>query len=912
MDDDLCFGQWVKRRRKALDLTQEDLARRVGYSVSAIRKVEAEKLRPSRRVAEHLAGALGIRPEERSAFVRFARDEPGVDDLDLSLQSVTLSHPVMHRHLNNFPIPLTSFIGRERELAVVKELLSRQRLLTLTGAGGVGKTRLAIQVATDLVDMFRDGVLWVELAALSDPALVPQAIANVLGLRESLNQPLIEILSSYLLAHRSLLVLDNCEHLIAACAQLTETLLHACPDLHILVTSREPLGITGEVIWPVPPLSTPDLRRSLSEEADIMAVVPECEATRLFVERAGAVKHDFALTVHNARAVAQICQRLDGIPLAIELAAARARVLSVEQIADRLDDRFNLLTMGSRTALPRHQTLRATIDWSYDLLSEQERTLLRRLSVFVGGFTLEAADSVCAGEGIDKHEILNLLAHLVDKSLVIVVQQSEETRYGLLETIRQYADEKLRVAGEAPGIRQRHAQIFLAFAEEAAPQLNTAQRNEWMHRLQVEHENLRAAAAWSIEQGAAEVGFRLIGALEDFWVARGSITQARARLAELLALPGCELRPGEWNQASILDSSPSDTSEAAIPRPLAVARARALNAGASWAVYQEDLGEALVLSEESVALWRALDHKPGLVWALSRLGEVKECLGDDAAAHALWEESFALAQSIGARPAMGWTLLWMGRFAFRKGDVAAARSLMHQSLAIWHALENATGILSTFRELGYLVLAEGDYAAARSLFEESLNMARGFENTLGISHALLPLGHLALWQGDDMAACSFYEETLALGRASNQKGIIAASLCGLGIVAFKQGKLAAARSRVRESLSILGMVRNKHEITQYMECLARVAYTEARPDRTARLLGASAALRETLCSPAPPDDLEDRDFAASVRAALGEEAFMSALEEGRAMLLEQAIEQAFKKRGDKRAPTPQKLSSPVA
>jgi predicted ATPase len=500
------------------------------------------------------------------------------------------------------------------------------------------------------------------------------------------------------------------------------------------------LGITGEVIWPVPPLSLPDLCQSLPDEADIMAVVPQCEATRLFIERASAVKHDFALTVQNVRAVAQVCQRLDGIPLAIELAAACTRVLSVEQIADRLDDRFNLLTMGSRTALPRHQTLRATIDWSYDLLSEQERALLRRLAVFVGGFTLEAADSVCAGEGIDNEVILSLLAHLVDKSLVMVVQQSEDTRYGLLETIRQYADEKLRMAGEAPSIQRRHAQIFLAFAEEAAPQLNRAQRNKWMHRLQAEHENLRAAAAWSIERGAAEIGFRLVGALEDFWVARGSLSEARARLAELMALPGCELHSGEWHPTSCGDLSLATSSESVIPRPLAVARARALNAGATWAMYQKDLREALVLSEESVSLWRALDNQVGLAWALSRLGEVKECLGDDVAAQASWEESFALAESIGERPVMGWTLLSMGRCTFRKGNVAAAHALMEQSLAIWRTLDNATGIWCTFRELGYLALSEGEYASARALFEESLNMARCCESTIGASHALLPLG----------------------------------------------------------------------------------------------------------------------------------------------------------------------------
>jgi non-specific serine/threonine protein kinase len=869
MDDGLSFGQWLKRRRKALDLTQGDLARRVGYSLSAIRKVEANKLRPSRRMVEYLAQALNIQPEDRPALIRFARNEPDIDALDVPLPATSHLQSTPTRRLNTFPIPLTSFIGRERELAIVKELLTKHRLLTLTGPGGVGKTRLAIQLATDLVNGFQEGVLWVELAALSDPTLVPQAAANALGLLETPNQSLIETLATYLRTHRLLMVLDNCEHLIGACAQLTETLLHACPDLHILVTSREPLGIIGEVIWPVPPLALPDHWQSVSDAADLMAIVPACEATRLFVDRASAVKHDFALTVHNVRAVAQICQRLDGIPLAIELAAACVRVLSPQQIADRLDDCFSLLTMGSRTALPRHQTLRATIDWSYALLSEQEQTLLRRLSVFVGGFTLEMVTTICAGHGIDLDAILALLTHLVDKSLVIVLQQSEETRYGLLETIRQYADEKLRLAGEAPRLRQRHAHAFLAFAEAAAPQLNTAQHTRWLRRLQAEYENLRAAIAWSIEQRAVEIGFRFIGALEDFWVARGYLTEARARLEELLALPGYQ--NGEAGLYEALRSSPPGSTQFERLRSLAMAHARALNAGASWAVYQEDLEEALVLSQRSVALWRALDHPAGLVWALSRLGEVKECLGDDATAHALWDESLALARSIDERQAMGWTLLRMARSTFRKGALASARSLMQQCLAIWRELGNMTGIWSTFRELGYLALAEEDYATARSLFEESLRMARFFESAIGTSHALLPLGHLTLCQADYAAAGAFYEEALALARASNQKGIVASSLCGLSIVAFKQGRLAAARSLMRESLWILRKLRNKQEIMPFLEWLACKACTATQTDAAARRLEASAVLRALLADPTPSSERRYQAFARFVHIALGED-----------------------------------------
>jgi predicted ATPase/DNA-binding SARP family transcriptional activator len=363
----------------------------------------------------------------------------------------------------NVPVPLTSFVGRQLEMAEVKRLLETTRLLTLTGAGGCGKTRLAIQIATDLAhaNRFKNGVWWVDLAALSNPALVPQTVANVFDLRESPQAPLIAILINYFRAKELLLVLDNCEHLIEACARLTETLLSACPQLRILMTSREALNIAGETTYRVPSLSLPDPQR-LSP----LPALTQYEAVRLFIERAVAVQPAFSVTNANAPAVAQICQHLDGIPLAIELAAARIRALSPDQIAARLDDRFNLLTGGSRTALPRHQTLRAAMDWSYDLLSESERVLLQRLSVFAGGWTLEAAEAVCAEENAS---LLDVLTSLIDKSLVVVEEKDVEMRYRLLEMIRQYTHEKLHESGESQAVRDRHLEYFLSLAEEGEP-----------------------------------------------------------------------------------------------------------------------------------------------------------------------------------------------------------------------------------------------------------------------------------------------------------------------------------------------------------------------------------------------------------------------------------------------------------
>jgi non-specific serine/threonine protein kinase len=394
----------------------------------------------------------------------------------------------------NLPISLTSFIGREREIAEVTRLLagppSESRLLTLTGAGGCGKTRLALRVAGEALGDFPDGVWLVELAALADPALVAGAVAMAVGVREVPGRALTESLVDHLRDRTLLLILDNCEHLVAAAAGLADVLLRSCPRLRVLATSREPLGSAGETIWRVPSLTLPPLSAA---DAPLLEPLTRYEAVRLFVERARAAVPAFAPSAENAPALVEICRRLDGIPLAIELAAARVRVFSAAQIAARLDDRFRLLTAGPRTALPRQQTLRATVDWSYDLLAEPERALLRRLSVFAGGWTFEAAEAVAAGDGIQTHAVLDLMAQLVDKSLVIAEEQRGAVRYRLLETIRAYARDRLLEAGEAERTRDRHLAYFLGLAEEAEPRLRGAEERVTLDRLEAEHANLQAA-----------------------------------------------------------------------------------------------------------------------------------------------------------------------------------------------------------------------------------------------------------------------------------------------------------------------------------------------------------------------------------------------------------------------------------
>jgi predicted ATPase/class 3 adenylate cyclase len=411
---------------------------------------------------------------------------------------------------NNLPIQLTSFIGREREIAEIKGLLEQNRLVTLTGSGGVGKTRHSLQVAAEVLDTFSDGVWLVELAPESSPELVPQALASVLGVHEDQSRSLMTTLQDHLQAKTVLLLLDNCEHLLEACAQLADGLLHACPHLKILVSSREALGMAGEVSFLVPSLSLPDAQHLPSLER-----LTQYDSVRLFIERAVAVKSDFIVANHNAPAVAQICSRLDGIPLAIELAAARLKGLSAEQISERLDDRFRLLTGGNRTALPRQQTLRAMIEWSYDLLSEAERVLLRRLAVFVGDWTLEAAEAVCAEQGIETTEVMDLLLRLVDKSLIVSEERGGQAHYHMLETIRQFARDKLLESGEGAWLRLRHLEFFLKFAEQAEARLESAEPLIWLHQLGAEYENLQAALGWEIEAGREQPALRLSRAMEQ-------------------------------------------------------------------------------------------------------------------------------------------------------------------------------------------------------------------------------------------------------------------------------------------------------------------------------------------------------------------------------------------------------------
>ena len=673
---------------------------------------------------------------------------------------------------HNLPKPLTSFIGREQEIAEARRLLSATRLLTLTGAGGVGKTRLSYEVAGSLLDpplrpeqapgaanghAYRDGVWLVELAALADATQVPLALAAVLGVREEAERPLIATLVDALRTEQLLLVLDNCEHLIEACAELADTLLRACAGLRILATSRQALGIAGETTFRVPSLAlsarpatatapnprmdseyNPDAgARPTAESIDRASA---SEAVHLFVERARAVRPAFRLTDRNAPAVEQICRRLDGIPLAIELAAARVAVLGPEQIAARLGDRFRVLTGGSRTALPRYRTLRALIDWSHDLLDDRERLLLRRLAVFAGGWTLEAAEVVCAGEGLASDEILDLLSGLVAKSLVLTVEQTmeaRETRYRFLESPREYAAEKLREAGEETALRGHHFAWFLALAERAERDMFGPRQAAWLRRLDEEHDNLRAALAWSIESGDVESGVRLAASLLLFWLTRGFVGEGQRWLSDLLARSG---------------GSSSDVQ----------ARERALRAAGRLAITAGDYDIAHGFLAEAVAIARRHDDLPGIAVGTHGLGFLARKRGDYTAASRLLGEALARFQELGDPKGVADTLLSLGVVAHMQDDLPTARAHHQRSLAAYRALGYQKGIAIALGNLGEIALEQRDLDTARRLEEESLAIARQLGDRERVAYALAALAGVAARQGGARRALRLAGAAMAL------------------------------------------------------------------------------------------------------------------------------------------------------
>ncbi len=683
------FGELLRRLRVAAGLTQEALAEQSKLSTAAISALErGTRQAPYRETVRLLADALGLGSADRAALMA-AASRPRTH----ANTAPRASAPTPPGH--TLPVPLTSFVGRERDLTSLGQLLGEgRRLLTLTGSGGVGKTRLVAEVARAAERQFQDGIWYVDLTPLSTPALVPQAVAAVLDVREVSGRPFTPAIADWLARRTALLVLDNCEHVLAACAELVATLLRECPRTTVAATSRERLGIRGEQVYQVPPLPLPPADWP-SAGANAGAALLEFAAIRLFVDRAQAARREFAFAAENAGAVAEICRRLDGLPLAIELAAAWVRVLSPEQIAARLQQRFLLLAGASRQTPPRHQTLRSLVDWSYDLLSDAERAVLRRLAVFVGGWTLEAAEVICGGEEIAPWQVLDPLSALVDKSLVVADTGGEVARYSLLESIREYAAEKLETADETELTRHRHADHYRDLAERAQPELRGPDQVAWLGRLEEEHNNLRAALNLAAADGNAEIGLRLATALAPFWEGRGHLEEGRRWIELLLAMP----------------------TAGAVPAAL---RAKALLAGGRLAQWQTHLDEAATLLEASLDMARSLADRAIEAEALVYLGAVRRRQGGFERSAALVEQSLALYRAAENDAGIALALLTLGVTVRFQGDAARSVTLLEESLSRFRRLGDGRWTAITQTMLGGSVLHQGDPGRAAGFIRAGL------------------------------------------------------------------------------------------------------------------------------------------------------------------------------------------------
>ncbi len=775
--------------------------------------------------------ALTKEPEQRLA---------GVKDFSMSLRdaaqaaspSLTSRAPIAERKrlrsvvkpapLWRVPTTFTSLVGRKRDVAAIEAMLMRPevRLLTLLGTGGIGKTRLALQVAMRMRAFFADGVCFAELASTSDPTLIQLIIGETLGIRQSVNLSIFKQVELFLRDKQLLLILDNFEQVVTA-APLIENLLTACPLLKIVVTSRAVLHLRAEHEYQVAPLSLPDLKRSPTSED-----LERSAAIALFVQRAQAVLPTFRFTRANAHTIAEICVQLDGLPLAIELAAARIRHLPPRALLSRLSQRFEMLTGGAVTLPTRQQTLRNTLKWSYDLLDANEQKLFRRLAVFVGGWTLEAVEALgnANHETQDALAVLNAMASLIDKSLVLQVEkEGTEPRFEMLMTVREYGLDCLRENGEDEHIQRAHADYYLALAEEAEPHLRGAQQLPWLRRLDREQENMRAALGWLIAHEEVEQTLRFCGALWWFWQTRGYWSEGRRWLKAVLALPRTGARTA--------------------------IRARVLSAAGELAGVQGDWREARLLISESVALYRELGDDSGLVLPLSTLGWVLVKQGDPAAGILMMEESIVLCRKLGLKWELSHVLFWLAYNAYLQGDLVQVTTLTQESLALARVLGDKTHIARALNTLGYATWLQGDPVQARALAEEGLMLFQELGDKALITSALDTLGSIALSQGDLERAIACFTEGLSVAQELGNQTFIAWHLMGFA-------RMAVALAQLKRAAQLFGAAEVRYDVNK-----------ELNPNQR--------------------DDYER--MISSVRAQLGEQAFAAARAEGRTMTLEQIL-----------------------
>jgi len=857
------FGALLKFLRRRAQLSQHELGLAVGYSEAQISRLERNKRLPDlMALAARYVPALHLENEplvaaKLLALAAAARGEPLPAESSTGLAHLAQfeTPPAAEPQASlaaNLPNPLTPFISRVRETAELTRLLSVSRAVTLTGPGGAGKTRLALQVAAETAGRYPQGVYVVELAALADPALVLPAVAQAFGLREAPGQPLLNALLGHLQPRELLLVLDNCEHLILACAQLAETLLQACPRLHLLATSREPMGIGAEVTWLVPGLAMPDLGADNRLDPHV-----DYDALNFFVERAQAALPSFALSDHSRRAVAELCRRLDGIPLAIELAAPLVRALSPEQIANRLGDRFGLLTAGSRTALPRQQTLRGAMDWSYELLAPAERVLFRRLAVFSGGWTLEAAEQICAEPDLADQNTVMLLYQLVTKSLVTVDSRGRDARYRLLETVRQYAAEKLLAAGEAPEIRGRHLGFFSRLAEEAGTHAWRPEELEWLARLDADLDNLRAALSWALDPAGGaprDAALRLAAPLKEFWRLRCHYVEAHGWLEKALAR--ADPRPSSLRARGLLAYAvmmpmmfSGEQARQVVEQSLAMAResgdrlaeADALFYLATRALEARDTPRADALFAEANTLFAALGNLQGQAGILGTKALMDLHRGNFARSEGTAEQALSLYRQLGALSVILWITENLSYLAIVRGGMERGALLVQEAERIAHVTGNTYWIAYSLWTVAHIAFRQADYARAQALLEEFAALFQQITDTESALKGRHWQGQIACYQGNYAGALALQEEALAEFRRLHPNLDDVPLKNAQALTHLYLGDLVRARELAEPAAAAFRERAEPHHLALALYHLGSAAYHQADLAQAAELLDEALA-----------------------------------------------------------------------
>ena len=860
---EVTFGEWLKRQRMGRGLTREQLARQIGCAAVTLRKIEVEERRPSAEIVDQLIKIFEIPQQERTNFLKFARGDwtktPGERSVELPWQASKSPR-------TNLPAPVTSFIGRDKEQNEVLDLLVKNRLVTLVGPPGIGKTRLSIEAARKILPDFPEGVFFVAFAPLEDPSLIALAIVQALGYVEAKNIPARQQLMDGIGEKQMLLVLDNCEHLIEEVAPIASDLISACSQLKILATSRESIRVPGEWLYPVPALEVPKESSSMNVET-----ASKFPALTLFTERARAVRLDFALNADNIQTVSCICAQLDGLPLAIELLAARMRLMSPAALLELWNAQFILSADGVRAVTTRQKTLNNAIAWSYNLLSAEEQKLFAYLSIFSGGFTLDSAQSVFSRFFVEK-PVRDLITSLLDKSLLQrIFNEHGEPRFTMLVTIQEFARERLRDMGDEAEVRNWHLAYFLDLAEQADHEIHGPTQVAWMDRLDTELDNFRAALDWGLSSGQTEKLLRLFAALGWDWLVRWSLSEYRHWLDTIRALPDIGNHPATY--------------------------ARILNLAAHQEWVAGNFGQARCFVEESQVIWLKLgiDGERGLAESLYLSGMILMIHYNLNGATSYLKQSLELHQKCGDRWGVAMTKFLLGNVTLWNDEDSSALFWLTQSLDLFHELGDPWGVATSAERLGELFLKQGNYEKARLYFDQLLRINEGLHFHQGIGVALCHLGTLYRYQGDYDQATHFYEKGLTTSRECGSKWSSTNILFWLGLVDLQRNDYQQAKQKIIDYYNVArAMYEGGIGECDFLTGMAAVAGGTNQPERAAKLYGAAQALFEVTDYRISPFDRAEFDRHIQIaEEKLGGAKFEDLMSEGRAMTMEQAIQYAL-------------------